>query len=708
MLAKMIKFKNKNIQKLVFGLLVSLGVTLIMLILVLWNPLNNWHLKLSNSLFTYNNPSEDIVIVAIDEKSVGTTNKTKTSLGKFNEWPRTVYANVIEKINQSHSKSIGLDILFASKSEGINQTKIDEILLNKNLNEFKEYYSKQPVHPEDLSLSNTINKIENLFIIEYPKFQLDSKSTLIESVNLLMPLPLFIKNNNSNIGLTNLDIDQDGIIRQFPLILTDETGFPHEAFALKIAQAATNNGIDISQIPLENGRILINYFAKPYSYKYISFIDVYNDNYDPADFENKIVLIGITTMQAAQDHHLTPTNVNAPTPGVEIHANIIQTLIDGKFLVNQTKSAQLMMIAIIAAALAITLNFLGIWAGILLAIASLGIYTGAAHIFYRTGHIINMIYPYIAIVLTYFGSIIYKYFAELRRKAYIKNAFGRYLSPTVMQTVLDNPRLLHPGGTKHNVTVFFSDIAGFTTISETLPTKDLLQLINEYLSTMTNIVLKHEGTLDKYVGDAIMAYFGAPIDQPDHEKRACEVALEMRAALPALQKKWKYEGKPYVDFRIGINTGEVIIGNVGSETRFDYTIMGDEVNLGSRLEGANKKYGTHIMISESTKMRVENDYVVRKLDYIRVKGKTEPIRVYELVGRKGQVSEIGMKLINTYKQGIDLYVNRKFQEAYDAFKKALEIYPEDQPSKLYMQRCDVLINFPPPPDWDAVFTMKTK
>ncbi|MBU1445643.1 adenylate/guanylate cyclase domain-containing protein [Patescibacteria group bacterium] len=704
----MIKFHNKNIKKLVFGLLIGIGVSVMMAILVCLNPFQNWHLKLTNSLFTYQNPSEDIVIVAIDEKSVGVDNSDKKSLGKFNEWQRSFYAEVVEKIQSSHSKAIGLDILFAGKSTGIDQQTTDEILLSKKTDEFKKYSSENLIHPEDQALIEAIKTIANFFIIEYPGTPIDPTSKTIESWNLLMPLKDFIKPNNENLGLTNIDLDPDGMVRKFPLILTDENGKDHEAFGLKIAQAATDNGIDISKIPLENGRMLINYFAKPYSYKYISFIDIFTDNYDPADFENKIVLIGVTTPKAAQDHYLTPTNINTPTPGVEIHANIIQTLLEDKFLSNQTKTGQIIMIGVISIAMAITLNFLGIWTGIMLAIAMLFIYTGAAHIAYRNGLIINMVYPYIMIVMTYFGSIIYKYFAELRKKIYIKNAFGRYLSPTVMETVLNNPRLLHLGGTKHVVTVLFSDIAGFTTISEKLPTKDLLQLINEYLSTMTNIILKHEGTLDKYIGDAIMAYFGAPIDQADHEKRACEVALDMRAALPGLQAKWVHEGKPYVDFRVGINTGEVIIGNVGSESRFDYTIMGDEVNLGSRLEGANKKYGTHIMISEDTKMRVSNDYVVRKLDYLRVKGKDEPIHVYELVGRKGEVSEIGMKLINEYTKGIDLYMNRQFQEAYNSFKKALETYPEDKPSKVYLQRCDILINFPPPEDWDGISTMETK
>jgi adenylate cyclase len=225
---------------------------------------------------------------------------------------------------------------------------------------------------------------------------------------------------------------------------------------------------------------------------------------------------------------------------------------------------------------------------------------------------------------------------------------------------------------------------------------------------MTEIVMANEGTLDKYVGDAIVAYFGAPIDQPDHARRACETALQMREKLAELNVKWLAEGKPELDFRVGINTGQVIVGNVGSEKRFDYTIMGDEVNLGSRLEGANKKYETNVMISESTHAAVEGGYDMRELDILRVKGKRKPVRVFELMARPGMLSEIGRNLLAPYNKGLELYRARKFDLAVSEFDKALRIHPEDGPSKIYKQRCEVLRDYPPHDDWDGVFEMKTK
>ena len=277
-----------------------------------------------------------------------------------------------------------------------------------------------------------------------------------------------------------------------------------------------------------------------------------------------------------------------------------------------------------------------------------------------------------------------------------------------MSSVLSNPDQLHLGGTKREVTVFFSDIKGFTTISEQFEPEVLVGIVNEYLTAMTDIVMQNEGTLDKYVGDAIVAYFGAPIDQPDHARRACETALQMREKLAELNTKWLAEGKPELDFRVGINTGQVIIGNIGSEKRFDYTMIGDEVNLGSRLEGANKQYGTNLMISESTFAAIQSSFDTRELDVVRVKGKHEPVRVYELLARPGKLSQIGKDLMAPYNKGLELYRLRKFTEAKTEFDKALAIYAEDGPSKTYLERCLVLRDSRPPEGWDGVFEMKVK
>lgn len=711
----MIEIKNKKLNKLTFGLGIGLIVGIFSTILAISNPFNVWNLKASNLLYTQNKPSDDIVIIGIDANSI--EEKVNSGLGKFYDWRRTVYADLINNLEKANVDTIGIDLLFTEPSQDIPQEEIDTIFEESALNESEfankiskiaTNYTPIKINPDDELFSEVLSKYNN--IILGAKLKLATENPKLSNFDIKkadIPYDIFIQGNYENIGFTDAKESEDTTIRELPLIAKDNEGNTYMSFALKLAENYLNNGIDPSAIPTKNGHYIVNYRANPFSFKQISFKDILKGNFDPKDIEGKIALIGVTTKKLG-DQFPTPKSTDQFMPGVEIHANAIQTILDQKFLVNQTKTSQIITIFALAVLGTLALIFLNIWFGIALAIALFFGYYAAAHAAYANGLIVNMVYPFITILLTYISSVVYKYFAELKQRKEIQTAFGKYLSPNVMKEVLKNPHLLHRSGIKREITVFFSDIAGFTSISELLDPHALIELINDYLETMTNIIMKYDGTLDKYVGDEIVAYFGAPINQVDHAQRACNVALEMRAVLPKLQEKWKKEGKPIVDFRIGINTGIAIVGNIGSENHFDYTIMGDEVNLGSRLEGANKKYGTKIMVSEDTYLKVKNYFDFRHLDYLRVKGKKEAIRVYELLAHKGRISDTGAKLLETFNKGINLYLDRKFGEANEEFKKALAIYPDDSPSKLYAERSEILRDFPPPEDWDGVFTMKTK
>lgn len=650
------------------------------------NPLNSWHLKIADSLYTKNNPSDNIVIIGIDEVSIN--DKSKFGLGRFGSWSRAYYKTVIENLENAGAKVIGIDFLLTEKQTSITENYIKELI--KNPDEIKNY-SPLLDNPEDTELAETLGKYSNIIL---------AGVDLGESDELIAdePLPIFINYNNEEVGLININLDEDSVARRIPI---------ENSFALKTAQKYSPAAIDTFEIPLENNEMLINYFEEPYEYNSIPFVEAYNDNFDTARVNGKIALIGVTT-QKIGDHYATPKDTKIEMPGVEIHANAIQTILSRDYLQNQSQVSETITIILLALVVALILSFLNIWLATAIILAITAGYYGYAHLVYSRGTILNMIYPFITIALAYVATLGYKYFAELREKKYVKTAFGRYLSPNVMSDVLKHPDLLHLGGTKRNVTVFFSDIANFTTLSEGMKPEDLISQINDYLSAMTDIIMDLGGTLDKYVGDAIVAYFGAPIDQPNHAVLACEAAIRMREQLPRLHEKWQSEGKSLADFRVGINSGYVVVGNVGSEKRFDYTILGDEVNLGSRLEGANKKYETRVMISEATAAAIGSDFIVRELDLLRVKGKTKPVRVYELVARAGAVSGEGQELLERYNAGIALYRKREFGEALKEFDLALEVYTEDGPSKLYRQRCEVLRDFPPAPDWDGVFEMKEK
>ncbi|MCP4377855.1 MAG: adenylate/guanylate cyclase domain-containing protein, partial [bacterium] len=252
------------------------------------------------------------------------------------------------------------------------------------------------------------------------------------------------------------------------------------------------------------------------------------------------------------------------------------------------------------------------------------------------------------------------------------------------------------------------DIRDFTGISEKMGPEALVQFLNEFFTMMTRTVLDYEGTVDKYMGDNIMAFFGAPIEQPDHAVRVCKTALDMLSHLQTLQGNWRTSGVPPIAIGVGINSGEMSVGNMGSEELFDYTIMGDSVNLGSRLEGTNKQYGTSIIISQFTYDLIQFEtFIVRELDSVLVKGKTAPVTIYELLGY-GEVEPQTQELISAFSQGVEAYRNRKWNQASASFQAALAIRPEDLPSEMFVRRCEEYSRNPPPEDWDGVFTMHTK
>lgn len=301
-----------------------------------------------------------------------------------------------------------------------------------------------------------------------------------------------------------------------------------------------------------------------------------------------------------------------------------------------------------------------------------------------------------------------KFMSEESQKRYIKDVFSKYMAPRVVEELIKDPGKLQLGGELRNISIFFSDVAGFSSISEKLTPPQLVALLNEYLSEMTDIILKYEGTVDKYEGDAIIAFFGAPLAFEDHPQRVCLAAIDMKRRLAELREEWRKKGTFELKVRMGINTGDAVVGNMGSKQRMDYTMMGDAVNLASRLEGANKYYGTYTMISESTYDRVKDIVEARELDLIRVVGKEEPIKVYELLGKKGTLPGYMYEMLSKYNEGLQLFRNRQWDDAISAFKAGLRIVPDDGPCKTYIERCKEFSKTPPPKKWDGVYRLKTK
>jgi adenylate cyclase len=280
------------------------------------------------------------------------------------------------------------------------------------------------------------------------------------------------------------------------------------------------------------------------------------------------------------------------------------------------------------------------------------------------------------------------------------------MSPKLVDLLMQDQAVL--AAKNREVTVFFSDLVKFTSLSEKYPPQELVELLNVYFSVMTDILFKYDLTFDKYIGDCIMAYGNAPFDQPGHAVQACRAALEQAAALPALHKKFAEHKWPPIDFRIGIHTGMVLYGDLGSYTRSNYTVMGDTVNVASRLEGVNKMFGTRILISETTYQSAQSEIEARELDFIRVEGKSQPIGVYELAGRKNVLSPEKRQGFLAFADALRLYRERRFKEAMSEFLRVATLIPEDKPAAVYFKRCEQFMNVPPPKDWDGVFVMTSK
>jgi len=295
---------------------------------------------------------------------------------------------------------------------------------------------------------------------------------------------------------------------------------------------------------------------------------------------------------------------------------------------------------------------------------------------------------------------------ENKQKRFIRKALSYYLSESVMREVLSNPKKLSLGGERKEITVLFSDIAGFTTISEKLAPETLAQLLNQYLTRMTNIVFTQVGVLDKYIGDAVMAFWGAPLTQKEHALMACTAAIRMQEEIAIIQADWKKIDIEKFDVRIGINTGDMVVGNMGSDLRFDYTLLGDNVNLGSRLEGINKEYGTHIIISQSTYDQVKDKVIARRLDTVAVKGKAKGVTIYELRGL-GVPGEEEKGFLDTFEKARALYHEGKFKHALSAFEDMHKHFSHDEPTNVYIKRCKELADHPPR-DWDGVYHAKNK
>lgn len=687
--------------------------------------------------------TDSVVIVDIDEKSLG-------KLGQW-PWPRDIVAKLVDNLQANHAKVIGFDIVFAEPDRTSPKRFVDHLqgLLGDTLPaDTLRRLREDPAIDHDLILGQAVSKghvvlgyvfqttndeLKTGFEQPFPSsiLRVSPSTVSYDQLTLIKTYRAIINigdvSQAETEGFFNVFPDASGTVRMVPLLMAMD-GIPYPSLALETLrvglakdaillhaspQIRSNQhgllGISVGKhyIPTDDhAQMTVNFRGPAGTFPYLSAVDIINGTIRE-QIRNKYVLIG-TSAAGILDIRATPfSNV---FPGVEVHANVIDNILAGDPFVydvfTEIGITYLLIIGgglFLAALLAFSSPLAGGLGGFLLMEATI---IGNYHLFFMQNKIIGVTFPLLTISAVFLVVTLFNYFFEGREKRFISHAFGHYVSPQVVDKLMAHPENLALSGEEKTLTVLFSDIRGFTSISESMNSSQLALFMNRYLTAMSSVIMDTGGTVDKFIGDAIMAIWGAPLDDDDQAANAVRAALAMMEKLHERQRQWENEGLPAIDIGIGINTGQMSVGNFGSDERFDYTVLGDAVNLGARLEGSNKEYGTNIIISEYTRAALGDRFFCRFIDMVKVKGKQQPVRIYEPLC-EGEPAEEIRREVQTFARFMEEYHNRNFERGAAIIN---ELH-ENHPSKLYCLYRDRVRKFqetPPPPEWDGSFTFTNK
>jgi len=700
-------------------------------------------------------PGPAVVIVAIDQKS-------QDVLGRW-PFPRSNFARALDYLHDSQARVVAFDVNFPQPDQNSALRALQQVR-----GEYDELRKRGFQNPEfdarlkalesgadnDKQFADAIQRFQNVILGWFELSQDEAGSQdpkrVSDFVNYLSfqsypqitppgaeknfegPHAVSLSPNlgdfalyAKNFGYFNVIPDSDGTVRREPVLMGYQ-GSLYPSLDIAASLAYTNlsldkvnvvfnsNGlerIDFGTVAIPTdpgGFVMIDFMGPVRSFPTYSLSDVVLRKVPPKDLKDKLVLIGPTAIGIG-DMAVMPFQQMA-YPGVEIHANFIDNILYNHFVRRGIREnlVDIAFILLFSLGAGILFSVVPPARATLMLIVVLGGFYGLTYYLFSIYRIwLAAFLPSATLGLNYAGIVSYRFFFEEREKRKVRGAFTQYLHPGLISQIMQRPELLRLGGEEKELTALFSDIRGFTALSEGLSPTALVEILNEYLSEMTDVIMKNWGTLDKYIGDAIMAFWGAPYPQDDHAVRACRAALEMQRALAKLQQRWDAQGRPRIDIGVGINTGLMVVGNMGSSKRFNYTIMGDNVNLASRLEGTNKTFGTQLIISESTCLLAQNEMLVRELDLIRVKGKQKPVKIFELVGTLTE-SEQHRDRLERFESGLKAYREGLWATALDIFESLLRDYPKDGPSRVFAQRCQDFLLHPPEGVWDGVYVMKTK
>lgn len=588
-------------------------------------------------------PAEGIVMVWIDDDSI---RRMEPLFGRW-PWPRLVHATVIDYLSAAGAKVIAYDILFPERD--LRKFMIEEVEWTGEESDAELVAATRKagnvVHAAEASSTELIDPsralAENL---DAPALNLQIPSPgCVQARPLLRPPFPALAEASRAIGHTLFILDPDGPVRRIaPVVQVGERTIPSLALATTMAAGATVNAearVDAGQCaslvawrgPAENAgghQTFSSYSFYDLYYSQLQLLEGVKPDVDPAAFKGAIVVVG-GSGEGLKEAFTTPFPAGA-IDGPEVHANVIDGLLAGRSMTpvaSWVGVALTVGLAFVVAAIGLGANA---WVTGVASLAVLLVLAGMSVMRFASGSWIPIAVPSLAIVFAFVGDLAWKYVVEGREKRQVKKLFSRYVSKDVYDQLVADPSLAALGGARRSMTVLFSDVRGFTAMSEKGSPEEVVAQLNEYFSRMVEVVFEHRGTVDKFVGDMVMALYGAPLDDDDHAEHAVQTALAMAVALGELNTRWQAEGRTTLDIGIGINTGDMVAGNIGSDTIMSYTVIGDAVNLGARLESLNKDYGTRIIISEATRSRLKGRYDIHPLGDVVVKGKSKPVAIFEV------------------------------------------------------------------------------
>ena len=700
-------------------------------------------------------PAPTVVLAVIDEKSLEVEGRWP--------WPRSRIAALVDALSRDGARTIGFDITFAEPDQNSRLELVDELArkvdaLGVKSPQLAEFVRESRINADnDRALARALERSSAANVLGYffhmseaevghkldaagIERQLggiaDSKYPFViytdPSATSVPFLKAYAPQGNLDVltaaaassGYFSVASDPDGVVRWMPLVIQGgDDLFPplsilcywHYVGKPQLAVQVRPEGVEgvligDRLVPTEEaGQMLINYRGPPKTFPHYSISDIVGGKLPTGTFRDKIVLVGATAIGIG-DIRSTPF---APvTPGPEIHATVIDNILAGDFIARPRWSRifDFMAILILPLLVAAALPRLSAFGGLLFVVTLFTLFVGIAYQLFVGLYVwLNVVYPVFALATTYTLLTVYRFLTEERARRQIKATFQQYVSPDVIEQMLNDPEQARLGGQERVLTVLFSDLAGFTSYSERYSPSEIIGVLSEYYDRMTELVFAHRGTLTAYVGDELMAIFGAPVKAADHAKLACKAALAMQEARHALAAAWAKMGRPPLSARTGINSGPMLVGNYGSRYRFNYSVLGDQVNLGSRLEQLNKAYATEIMIGEQTAELIGNGFLLRELDKVQVKGRKQALRIYELLGVAGAVLPAGQaQMLGVYASALEAYRGQRWDEAAERFGQGLALWPADGPCRIMLERCATLRDAPPPADWDGTFEHLTK